>query len=199
MGILLGSTLPHVWAHRSWTSDEFEKLIEVGVFGAEEKLELVGGELIPKMTQNGPHATSVTAAQMILAALGLRRVLVRVQLPLVLSPSDRPEPDAALVGGVLSDFKHNHPTTALLVIEVSDATLAADQTTKASMYARAAIPEYWIVNIPERLLEVHREPVEDAEAVFGWRYASIQKLGCEASVTPLAAPSQGITVADLLI
>ncbi len=199
MGILLGSSLPHVWAHKSWSSDEFEKLIDLGVFGPEEKLELIGGELIPKMTQNGPHSTGVTAATIVAFALGLQRVLVRVQLPLRLSESDRPEPDVALVEGVLSDFAVNHPTTALLVIEISDTTLAADRTTKASMYARAGIEDYWIVNINENLLEVQRAPVDDAGATFGASYSSVQTLSVGQSIAPLCAPERLVQVADLLI
>lgn len=199
MGILLGSSLPHVWAHKSWSSDEFEKLIDLGVFGPEEKLELIGGELIPKMTQNGPHATSVTLVQEMTLALGLQRVVVRVQLPLRLGTNDRPEPDVALVEGVARDFAIHHPTMALLVVEVSDATLAADRTTKASMYARAGIQDYWIVNINENLLEVHREPIEDASAFFGARYAAVHKLSRGESIAPLAAPEHPVPVADLLV
>jgi Uma2 family endonuclease len=199
MGILLGSALPHVWAHRSWTSDEFEKLIDLGVFGPDEKLELIGGELIPKMTQNGPHSTAVTALTMMGFSLGLKGVLVRVQLPLRLGPSDRPEPDLALVEGALADFKENQPTTALLVVEVSDSTLAADRTTKASMYARAQIPEYWIVNLVDNQLEVHREPIEDKRETFGARYNSVQKLVAGEEIAPLAAPNSPVKTADLLL
>lgn len=199
MGILLGSSLPHVWAHKSWSSDEFERLIDLSVFGPEERLELIGGELIPTMTQNGPHSTGIILAQSAMLALGLRQVQVRVQLPLRLGPHDRPEPDVALVRGGLRDFAVHIPTTALLVIEVSDATLAADRTTKASMYARAGIQEYWIANIPEHLLEVHREPVEDAGAIFGFSYSSVQKLGPSESIAPLAAPGGAIPVSDLLV
>lgn len=199
MGISLGGSLPHVWGRRSWSSDEFEKLIELGVFGTDEKLELIGGELIPKVTRTPLHATGICLAQNAMLALGLRRVLVRVQLPMRLGPNDRPEPDLALVEGRLSDFKVNIPTTALLVIEISDTTLAADRTTKASMYARARIQEHWIVNINESLLEVHREPIEDAQQIFGARYSQVQTLSRGESIAPLAAPQSPVQVADLLV
>ncbi len=199
MGILLGSSLPHVWARRSWSRDEIEKLIELGIFGPEEKLELVDGVLIPKVTRTPLHATGICMAQNTMLALGFEHVQVRVQLPLRLGPNDRPEPDVALVQGGLRDFKVKHPRTAMLIVEVSQTTLPFDRTTKASMYARAEIQDYWIVNIDENLLEVHREPVDDPHAILCASYSQVQKLSPGQAIAPLCAPEHQIAVSDLLI
>ena len=85
-----------------------------------------------------------------------------------------------------------------LILEVAESSLALDREHKGSLYARAGIADYWIVNLVDRVLEVNREPVKDNSRPFAWRYARLQVLDASASVTPLAAPSARIRVADLL-
>jgi Uma2 family endonuclease len=92
---------------------------------------------------------------------------VRIQLPLALSEYDEPFPDLAVVSGSPRDYLAQHPTSALLVVEVSEASLKTDREVKGSLYASAGIPEYWILNLRERVLEVYREPTADARAVYG--------------------------------
>jgi Uma2 family endonuclease len=91
---------------------------------------------------------------------------LRIQLPLVLGEYDEPFPDIAVVSGSPRDYLSLHPTTALLVVEVSEASLKTDREVKGSLYAKAGIPEYWIVNLKERVVEVYREPAKDARAVL---------------------------------
>src|SRR5256886_17150041 len=85
-----------------------------------------------------------------------------------------------------------------LVVEVAEASPQLDREHKGSLYARARLDDYWILNLVDRVLEVYRRAVRDPSAPFGWRYASRQVLGPESSVAPLAAPSAGIVVSDLL-
>jgi Uma2 family endonuclease len=85
------------------------------------------------------------------------------------------------------------------VVEVAESSLAFDRTHKASLYARGGVTDYWIVNLVDRILEVHRAPVEDAAAPFRWRYRAITRLGPGASVSPLGLPPTArLAVADLL-
>jgi Uma2 family endonuclease len=96
----------------------------------------------------------------------LRRIFstgytLRGQAPLALDEHSEPESDIAVVEGAIRDFVSAHPQTAVLVVEVADSTLQYDRTTKARLYARNSIPEYWIVNLQERRLEVYRHPVSD--------------------------------------
>lgn len=185
---------------RRWTIEEFERAIDAGMFGPEERLELIDGEIIEKMTQNGPHATGTTLSGDALRALCPADSHIRIQLPLNLGTGrgNRPEPDVALVNGSPRQYAATHPTSATLVIEVADATLAYDRAIKAGQYAQAGIAEYWIVNIPDRLLEVHRQPAPMAGEPFGHHYRNIVRHTDVEAVTPLFAPSSYVRVADLL-
>jgi Uma2 family endonuclease len=123
---------------------------------------------------------------------------VRIQEPLALDQESEPEPDVAVVPGSHRDWRHAHPARATLVVEVADTSLAFDREHKGSLYARAGLADYWIVNLVDRVLEVRREPVADPAAPFGWRYAAVERLGPEALVAPLARPDARVAVADLL-
>jgi hypothetical protein len=86
----------------------------------------------------------------------------------------------------------------VLVVEVALSSLLLDRRHKGSLYARARLDDYWVVNLVDRRLEIYRDPVEDSAAPFGWRYASVQVLGPEFSASPLAAPAARVLVSDLL-
>ena len=110
-----------------------------------------------------------------------------------------PEPDVAVVPGSFRDYAGGHPSQPVLVVEVSDSSLALDREHKGSLYARAGIADYWIVNLVDGALEVYRAPSPDPAASFGWRYRSGETLGPEASISPLVLPSVRIRVSDLLL
>jgi len=151
---------------RRWiTRAEFESLMETGVFPREERLELIAGELTRREPVNTAHAVAVRLVQIALEQVLGAGYDVRPQLSLALSEFDIPFPDIAVVTGSLRDYLELHPTTALLVVEVSEASLKTDRAVKGSLYASAGIPEYWILNLRERTLEVYREPAADARAV----------------------------------
>jgi Uma2 family endonuclease len=104
-----------------------------------------------------------------------------------------------VVVGSARDYARAHPATAVLVVEVSDATLAFDRATKGALYAQAGITEYWIVNLADRVLEVHREPAPMAEQPLGHHYRSITRHTETEHVAPQAATlATPIAVADLL-
>jgi Uma2 family endonuclease len=123
---------------------------------------------------------------------------VQTQSPIDLGELSDPEPDVAVIAGEVRDYTAAHPTTAALVVEVADTSFTYDRTTKASLYAKAGLAEYWIVNLVERQLEVYRHPVADPAALFGFSYAEVTRLAATALVTPLAAVSTTMAVADLL-
>ena len=106
-----------------------------------------------------------------------------------------------VVPGTFRDYRAAHPSSPSLVVEVSETSLTLDRAHKGSLYARAGLADYWIVNLPERRLEVYRDPEPDATAPFGWRYRSVTILepGLEpgASVSPLARPDRRLQVSDL--
>jgi Uma2 family endonuclease len=120
-----------------------------------------------------------------------------VQLPIALDEESEPEPDVSVVGGPLADADPALPSGALLIVEVSDSSLALDRTEKASLYARAGIADYWILNLVERVLEVHREPMPASTAPHGRRYRQVHRLAAGDVVSPLAALRSRIPVALL--
>ena len=183
---------------RKWTRLEYERLVEAEILGPGDRIELLGGDMIVKEPQHSPHATAIS-----LTARALRRVFggawdVRAQLPVALDAESEPEPDVSVVQGDPRYYRDAHPQRPALVVEVSLSRVAFDREHKGSLYARAGITDYWIVNIPERQVEVYREPMRDGVAPFGWRYASVATLGPGASASPLAAPGARIPIADLL-
>jgi Uma2 family endonuclease len=184
---------------RPMTREEYYKAGEAGIFGPEERLELIGGEVIKKVSpQRTPHATSIgLCAEALKNAFGAE-FHVRVQAPMTLGPHSEPEPDVCVVGGLVRDYEKEHPKTAVLVIEVSDSSVRLDRKVKASLYAAAGIADYWLLNLPDRVLEVHREPAPMADEPFGHHYRSITRYPETATVSPLAAPGATIRVADLL-
>lgn len=163
MGLTLTQNLPALARH-GWTVEEFERLFEAGFFAPDAKYELIEGEVWEKMTQKTSHAVAVTLAQYLLADVFGVAFVVRVQLPLVFGQSSKPEPDVAIVSGSPRDYLENHPTTAVLIVEISDTTLIPDQQTKAALYARAGVGEYWIVNLPERTRSAPPERADERGA-----------------------------------
>ena len=100
--------------------------------------------------------------------------------------------------GAPEDYRHAHPSQPVLTLEISVSSLATDRERKASLYARAGLSDYWILNLIARVLEVYRDPVPDAAAPFGWRYAHREIVLPSGHIAPLAAPRAMIAVADLL-
>jgi Uma2 family endonuclease len=183
---------------RKLTRKEYERMVEVEILGPEDKVELLGGEMIVKEPQYSPHATSIRLVQTRLATTFGPGWDVRPQMPVALDDESEPEPDVCVVPGNPRDYRDAHPERPVLIVEVAQSRLRFDRERKGSLYARAGIADYWIVNIPDRCLEIYREPVPDTAAVFGWRYGRTVVLGPDQRATPLAAPNAQITVADLL-
>ena len=181
---------------RRWTRDEFYQLADLGLFQG-QRAELIEGEVMVLSPQNWPHASTVDRVAEVLRGVLGTGVWVRMQLPLNLSPFSDPEPDVSVVAGRREDYTA-HPTSARLIVEVSDTTLAFDRGPKASLYARVGVADYWIVNLVDRQLEVYRNPAPAAGQPYGHAYSSAVTLTPPATVSPLAAPGVAVAVADLL-
>jgi Uma2 family endonuclease len=155
------------------------------------RLQLIQGEIVEMAPQSAGHATSVRRLQKALEGAFGDGYEVRPQLPLALTEASEPEPDIAVVEGSLEDFRQQHPARAVLVVEVADSTLSFDKGRKRAMYAAAGVPEYWILNLVDGVLDVYREP-------RGSTYAAAQRLGPDDRVSPHAAPGRHLRVGDLL-
>jgi Uma2 family endonuclease len=188
-------TAPTVQIKR-WTRREYDRMAEAGIFSQEDRVQLIEGDIVTMTPQNSPHASAIGKTERALERLFGMSVWVRVQMPLIVDPDSEPEPDLVVVPGTPDDYRDEHPRSALLVVEVSDTTLALDRDRKRVIYARAGIQEYWIVNLAERCLEVYRDPVAPpGQAAL---YRSSRKLTPSESLAPLAASGSTITIADLL-
>jgi hypothetical protein len=201
-GLEQAVTLPAMASYetrtRRFTRAEYDRLIEVGLFQPGERIELLGGELIVAEPQGAPHYTAIRRTAKVLEAAFGRGWEVRTEGPLALDDDSEPEPDVAVVPGKAEDYSRSHPSRPVLTVEISESMLLGDRQRKGSLYARAQLAEYWVLNLIDRVLEVYREPARDAAAPYGWRYARAQVLDASARVTPLAAPAASIGVAQLL-
>ena len=177
---------------RRWTRDEFYRMGEVGFF-QDEKVELVDGEIVVLPPQDSLHFLVLNLAARALEN-AWRGVWARIQGPLELGAKSTVEPDVAIVPGGIKDYL-SHPKTALLVIEVSSSTLAYDRTTKASLYARAGLADYWLFNLLEWTLEVRRGPVEDPSGPLKFKYQDLKILTLAEQVSPLLNPQLTLPVA----
>lgn len=190
---------PTTYQTRRWTRAEYARLIETGVFHPDERLELIGGELIVRERQGASHSLAIELINEALRAAFGAGWRIRVQLPVALDDESEPEPDFSVVPGTPRQVPLDpKPACPALVVEVAESTLAFDRNVKSGLYARARVPDYWIVNLVDRVLEVYREPAVAGEAPFGWRYGQIQTLRSGDSASALALPSTRIAVADLL-
>ena len=183
---------------RRFSRAEYEKLIELGVFQPGEPIELIGGELMVAEPQGAAHYTAIRKTAKALEAAFGPGWDVRTEGPIGLDDDSEPEPDVAVVPGSPDDYSRAHPSRPVLTVEVSESSLAVDRQRKGSLYARAGLTDYWVLNLLDRVLEVYREPLRDSAAPFGWRYARREVFDASARVAPLAAPGSSIPVSVLL-
>jgi Uma2 family endonuclease len=174
---------------RRWTREEYHDLAEAGFLTEDDHVELIDGEIIHMSPQNTPHAVAVRLVRRVLQRVfPADEYMVDEQLPLALDPDSEPEPDVCVVEGQPRDFLDDHPTSAVLVVEVADASLQFDPGKKRDLYARHGLSEYWIVNLADRQLEVHRAPTGESYS---------ERVVFEDGET-VSLHSQSVAVADLL-
>jgi Uma2 family endonuclease len=181
---------------KRWTKAEYRSLMDW--FG-EDKLryELIDGEIIQMPPQKDEHAFALRLVDYALRQVFTDGFVISIQTPLDLSAASEPEPDVMVVKGSLRAMK-KHPRTAALIVEIAGGSLDYDRQTKGSLYASRGIADYWIVNLPDGVVEVYRRPVRDASARFGYSFAETKILRSGNSVSPLAAPRTKIKVARIL-
>jgi Uma2 family endonuclease len=144
---------------KRFTADEYDHLVQIGVLTEHDNLELIEGYLVHKMAHNPPHDGTVYAVQDLLTRALPSGWICRVQST-ILTPDSRPEPDAAVARGDRRTYftRHPGPTDLALVVEVADSSLDVDRTDKLRIYSRSGLPEYWIVNLVDRQIEVYTNP-----------------------------------------
>ena len=183
-----------------WTLDDYEQLIALGLLEGKH-VELIQGEILIMASMGEPHALTIMQLNYALLphfnpGTGFH---LRIQMPLALPAlTSEPEPDIAIVVLDTPTSEAGRPTSASLIIEVAESSLAYDRDRKGPLYAAAGIQEYWLVNLPNRCLEVYPQPVPDVTSFSGWRYQERQRLQEGDQVALLVAPEVVIAVDALL-
>ncbi len=145
------------------TVDEFYRAAELGLYGPEEKLELIDGIVVSRVSpQRWQHAAVIRELEALLLISMPRDSTVISQQPVSVNNLTEPEPDLAIYRGSRQTFWKRHPKIeeALLVVEVSDTTIKVDRGRKRTLYAESMVPEYWVVSIEGMVVEVYRQPLE---------------------------------------
>ena len=180
-----------------WTIAEYRELGKTGLFH-DMKTMLIDGEIYAMVMPAPPHDTALNLAQDILRGIFSTGHHVRNQQGFDIGTRNDPGPDLAVVVGSVRDYAKKTPTTAILVVEVSDTTLHTDLTTKAELYATAGVPDYWVIDLNNRRLIVFRDPEPLPQGLGATAYRTRSTLYSADTVSPLAAPTAKVTVADLL-
>jgi Uma2 family endonuclease len=144
---------------RRFTVAEYQRMIQTGILGDQEAVELLEGQIVPKMPHNPPHDAIVDQAREMIQARLPQGWRIRVQSAIATEDS-QPEPDLAVVPGPATRYLDHHPTPPeiALVVEVADASLSRDRQEKLQIYARARLGCYWIINLVEGKVEVYTDP-----------------------------------------
>jgi Uma2 family endonuclease len=145
---------------RLWTVDEYHRMLEAGILGERDRVELLEGQIVEMSPQLPPHASTTQRTARYFDRLLENRAYVRMQLPITLRPNSEPEPDVAVVQIDPNEYSDHHPRPdeILLIIEVADTTLESDRKQKALTYAKAGIADYWVLDVSNRQVYVFRQP-----------------------------------------
>ncbi|MBK9031756.1 MAG: Uma2 family endonuclease [Myxococcales bacterium] len=171
---------------------EYHRMIDAGVFDEDERLELLEGVMVAMSPQGIPHAKVITVlCRRLFQVTEGASLEVRPQLPLTLARSE-PEPDLAVTDARGAWPRGRHPETAHLVVEVASDSLRKDLGPKASIYAEAAVTEYWVVDVERQLVHRHGQP-DPRERT----YREVQVFARGATITSLALPALAVAVDDL--
>jgi Uma2 family endonuclease len=152
------------------TVEQYRRMSEVGILNEDDRVELLEGLLIAKMTKSPPHDVAIDLTRDAIAELLPAGWRIRIQSA-INTPDSEPEPDIAVVLGPARRYvkAHPRPKDVALLVEVADASLAEDRGRKARLYARARIPVYWLVNLQESTVEVYTDPKGGRSPAYGRR------------------------------
>jgi len=173
--------------------DEYHRMAEDGLFSEDDRVELIEGEIIEMTAIGNRHATGVRRISRLFNRCFLDRVIIDAQNPVQLGDLSEPEPDITLLAWRDDDYASAAPTAAdvVLLVEVADSSAGFDRGVKAPLYARHRVREYWLVDLPAGILEVHRRPASDT-------YRDVRRLRRGDTIAPEAFPDAVLAVADLL-
>jgi Uma2 family endonuclease len=179
-----------------WSIDEYRELDKTGLFH-DKKTMLLHGEVFVMGLPSGPHDMALNLTQDYLRSIIPAGHHIRNQQGFDIGTDNDPGPDLAVVPGSIRDYPAA-PTSAILIVEIANTSLVTDTTTKVELYALAHVPEYWVIDVVNRELQVFRDPVAKPLGRGANAYRNTQTLGENESVSPLFAPTTTVKVSDLL-
>ena len=177
---------------RRFTVDEYSKMGEAGIIGEDDRVELIEGEIVEMPPISSPHGGGVNRLSYLLNQRLGDRALISVQNPLRLSTHSEPVPDLVVLRPRDDFYATSHPeaTDVLLLIEVAQTSQRYDRRVKMPLYAREGVPESWLLDVPARALEVHRDPSPDG-------YRTVERLRAGDRVSPQALPDLTLAVEEI--
>ena len=196
-GIITAGEMPGIRGGkpRPFTHVEYHAMDAAGVFAPDERVQLVAGEIVVMSPMGSRHAAAInwTAAAFYASERLTGRAMVWVQCPVVIPDFSEPEPDLALIVNREDGYAlvHPRPEDVLLLVEVADSTLAYDRRAKLPLYAAAGIPESWLLNLRDDVIEAHTDPSPDG-------YRTVQRYRAGDDITPAAFPDLDIPVSQLI-
>jgi Uma2 family endonuclease len=180
-------------AVKYWTVPDYHRMSEMGILAADERTELINGQIVLMAAKGTPHVTAFhLLADALRDQLG-NTALVRTQDPIQLDDWSEPEPDLAIARGTVLDYcdRHPRPSDIELVVEVADSTLKQDCEIKDKLYAQAGIADYWVLDLKNRQLHIFRNPTPTG-------YTSHLILTEPNQIMPLAFPTLTLSLTNLL-
>jgi Uma2 family endonuclease len=190
---LIGGVVYEGGMRRRFTLEDLERMVEAGIVSVDERVELIGGEVVEMMAIGHRHAACVNRLNR-LFAVGLgERAVVAVQNPVRLQAVEGPQPDLTIARPRADFYATGHPTPddILLLVEVGDTSLPYDRATKVPLYARHGVRELWLVDLSAEIVEVHRRPARDG-------YLDVRRLQRGDSIAPEALSDFRVMIEAIL-
>jgi len=181
---------------RHFSVEEYHRIVEMGVLGEDERVELIDGRILRMSPIGSQHAAYVSFLNRKLRSIE-DTAIVRIQDPIILDDETEPQPDVAVVKLKANAYADSHPYAEdiLLIVEVADTSLQEDRLIKLPKYAGSVVPEVWILNLIEKIVEVYREPLTLANGIPGYRRRTDFKVG--EFLSPEAFPDLRIEILEL--
>lgn len=178
---------------RRFSVEEYHRMAEARIFTEDDRVELIDGEVVQRTPIGSRHAGCVKRLNRLLTSTAGNRAIVSIRDPLALPPDSEPQPDLALLRPRLDFYAGSHPgpEDVWLVVEVADTSAPFDRTVKIPLYARAGIPEAWVVDLTVQAVEVYRRPSPEG-------YGESQRLTRGGHLACEAFPGLSVPVDEVL-
>jgi hypothetical protein len=178
---------------RSFTVEEYHRMVQAGILGEDDRVELLEGEIVEMAPIGSRHASCVDRLTHLLVRQLAEKAIIRVQNPVRLGERSEPQPDLALLRPRPDFYAKAHPGPGdiLLLVEVAEATIGVDREVKLPLFARAGVPEVWLVDLSGECIEVYRKPTPQG-------YQEVRQVRRGERVAPQAFPDLGLAGEEIL-